>query len=173
MTTTTTPPRWAVWAAYAVPLINLPSALWRIALVAGVPLGFDDATRLDGPGYSTSLTMYILALTVVTELVALVTLGLVRPWGEVWPRWIPLLGGRNIPRRLPPLLAYPGAVAMTAIWVFAIFNGTNRLIEVIDVSSVGEIILMVCYLPLLAWGPLLAAVTFSYQRRRRPAAAAR
>lgn len=29
----TAPPRWAVWAAYAVPLCVLPSALWRLSLV--------------------------------------------------------------------------------------------------------------------------------------------
>jgi hypothetical protein len=31
-------PRWAVLAAHAVPLITLPSGLWRIALVAGAPV---------------------------------------------------------------------------------------------------------------------------------------
>ncbi|MFD3873080.1 hypothetical protein [Streptomyces sp. NPDC058623] len=34
-------PRWAVLTAYAVPLVTLPSGLWRIALVAGLPVASD------------------------------------------------------------------------------------------------------------------------------------
>ncbi|MEU5784513.1 hypothetical protein [Micromonospora lupini] len=36
---------------------------------------------------------------------ALLPLALVQHWGEVWPRWVPLLAGRTIPRRL---LLVPG-----------------------------------------------------------------
>ncbi len=32
---------------------------------------------------------------------AALTVGLVRPWGKVWPSWVPRLGGR----RVPPLIA--------------------------------------------------------------------
>ncbi|MCF2434810.1 hypothetical protein LV779_08895 [Streptomyces thinghirensis] len=33
----------------------------------------------------------------MSEALALLTLGLVRPWGEVVPRRVPLLGGRPVP----------------------------------------------------------------------------
>lgn len=31
-------PRWAVLAAHTVPLVTVPSGLWRIAQVAGLPV---------------------------------------------------------------------------------------------------------------------------------------
>ncbi|WP_141746805.1 hypothetical protein [Streptomyces agglomeratus] len=76
-------PRWAVLAAYAVPLVTLPSGLWRIALVAGLPVASDPVRTGWG-------VLYVLTLTAVSEALALLTLGLVQPWGEVVPRWIPL-----------------------------------------------------------------------------------
>ena len=45
-------------------------------------------------------SVYIIALTLVTEAAALLTLGFVRPWGERLPGWIPLLG-RAAWRRAP------------------------------------------------------------------------
>ena len=33
----------------------------------------------------------------LTDALALLTLGLVRPWGEIVPVWVPRLGGRRIP----------------------------------------------------------------------------
>ncbi|MGW3581096.1 hypothetical protein ACWDM8_07195 [Streptomyces rubiginosohelvolus] len=32
----------------------------------------------------------------LTELIAILTIGLVRGWGEVAPAWIPLIGGRRV-----------------------------------------------------------------------------
>ena len=34
-------------------------------------------------------SVYVLSLSLITEAVALLTLGLVRPWGERAPAWIP------------------------------------------------------------------------------------
>ena len=43
----------------------------------------------------------------------IVTLGLIRPWGESWPRWIPLLAGRRILVALPTVLGGLAALAAT------------------------------------------------------------
>jgi hypothetical protein len=43
----------------------------------------------------------------------IVTLGLVRPWVEVWPRWIPFLAGRRIPVVVPTTLGGLAALAIT------------------------------------------------------------
>ncbi|MFD9243397.1 hypothetical protein ACFV0D_15960, partial [Streptomyces sp. NPDC059556] len=85
-------PRWAVLAAHAVPLVTLPSGLWRLALVAGFPVTRDAGWRSMGLGES----VYVVSLSVVSELLAFLTLGLVRSWGEVFPRWMPFLGGRRV-----------------------------------------------------------------------------
>lgn len=74
-------PRWAVLAAHAVPLVTLPSGLWRLALVAGLPVTQDADLGAMSPGES----VYVVSLSVVSELLAFLTLGLVRSWGEVFP----------------------------------------------------------------------------------------
>ena len=93
MTTTTVAavPRWADRVALAVPLLLLPSGLWRIALGVGIPMGFSGelAGIFSAPGW---ITPYVFALSILTEAFALLTLGLVRPWGEVVPRWVPWVG---------------------------------------------------------------------------------
>ena len=44
----------------------------------------------------------------------IVTLGLIRPWGEIWPRWVPFLAGRRVPVALPTILGGLAALAITA-----------------------------------------------------------
>ncbi len=39
---------------------------------------------------------YVLTLSVLSEVIALLAIGLVRGWGEVVPRWIPFLGGLSL-----------------------------------------------------------------------------
>jgi hypothetical protein len=156
-------PRWARTAAHLVPAATLPSGLWRIALVLGVvqaPLDHGAATAVDGLGNAAA----IVALSVVAEGAALLTLGLIRPWGERVPAWIPLIGGRRIPPYAVIAPAALGALALQAIWTFAFVN-VFRL--GLGFSSPGwEALLIACYLPLLAWAPLLAATTWAYWRRR-------
>ncbi|MFE6986280.1 hypothetical protein [Streptomyces griseus] len=101
-------PRWAELAARAVPWCVLPSGLWRVAVIIGMALGL-----LEG-GTSIAEETYMLALTVVSELLALLTLGLVRPWGEILPRRFPLVGGRRVPVAAAVVPAALGAFAVTA-----------------------------------------------------------
>ncbi len=163
------PPRWAVRAAHAVPLLVLPSGLWRVALVAGVPIGYAAHVPPGGVQLPPWEPFYILGLSVVSELAALLTLGLVRPWGEVVPRWIPFLGGRRVRPPAAVVPAYTAATFITLIWAWSIPRAVlgigSGLGEIF--SPIGHAVLAVCYLPLLAWRPLLFAVAFSYHRRTR------
>ncbi|WP_241562101.1 hypothetical protein [Streptomyces hoynatensis] len=159
----TPPPRWAVRAAHLTACLALPSGLWRIALVAGLPLGFDMSGT--GPGER----LYIVSLSVVSELLALLTLGLVRPWGEVLPGWVPLLGGRRVGTRTAVVPALLGAAGLAFVWGFAFLNAATRP-WIVD-GTAQRVLFVACYLPLLAWAPLLAAVALAYHRRRtRPGA---
>jgi hypothetical protein len=159
---TTPAPRWAVRTAHIVPLCVLPSGLWRIALVAGVAGYHGRLKPWEGP--------YILSLTVVSEALALLTFGLVRPWGEVVPGRIPFLGGRRIPVMAAVIPAALGAFAVTAIWTFATVNSPNLADGSMGLRGAALWAVYACYAPLLAWGPLLALVTAAYYRRRRRAA---
>jgi hypothetical protein len=157
------PPRWAVVIAHVAAVTPLPSAIWRVLLVFGLTAGYTEMglARLDigGSGW-----VYLVILSVVTELAALLTLGLVQPWGEVVPRWIPFVGGRAIPSEPVVIAAGIGAVALTVLWTPLLLWWS---IDHTDMTPVGAVVVGTLYLPLVAWGPLLAAVTVSHALRRK------
>jgi hypothetical protein len=155
------PPRWAVRAAHATALVTLPTGIWRLLLAAGHPAGYTDA-GYEAMGIAGWGVAYVVGLSAVTEVLALLTLGLVRPWGEVAPRWIPWLGGRRVPPRAVTVTAALGAVALTALWTpFALWWTVPHP----AMTDLGNTAVGFLYLPLIAWGPLLGAVTVSYYRR--------
>ncbi|MQS11004.1 hypothetical protein F7Q99_01580 [Streptomyces kaniharaensis] len=165
---TTTPapaPRWAIRAAHAAALTTVPSGLWRIALAFGLPVGYsDEVLRQDFsiPGWG---VVYVVALSVVSEALALLTIGLVRPWGEVVPRWVPFVGGRRVPPLAAVVPAALGALSLTVLWSDFLFWWVDEQHPALD--GPWQDIVGVFYQPLVLWGPLLAAVTFSYYRRHR------
>lgn len=171
---TAPPPRWAVWSARAVPLILLPSTLWRFALGAGIPVGFTGQLAQDFAAPGWIITPYVIALSLVAEGFALLTLGLVQPWGEILPRWLPILGGRTIPVLVAVVPAAFGAAAVTllsfamaATWYGPENNGSPEAPQ-----GIAGLIMTLCYAPMLAWGPLVIAVTVAYYRRRTDSSSA-
>ena len=159
--------RWVRAAAYAVPLCVLPSALWRLwTLADGLPPGCRQAMRPWEP-------YYVAGLSVVSFGAALLTIGLVRPWGEVVPGWVPLAGGRTVPVRAAVVAAGVGATFIFAVYAFALLNPVLHFREAAEVPGCpsplegpGAWVAVASYAPLLAWGPLLVAVTVAYYRRR-------
>ncbi|MBN0045238.1 hypothetical protein JS756_14175 [Streptomyces actuosus] len=159
-------PRWAVRTAYAVPLLTLPSSLWRLALAAGLPV-------TSQPLHTGWGVAYVLVLTAVTEGLALLTLGLVQPWGEVVPRWIPLIGGRPVRPLAAVVPALVGSFVLFALSLLVGFvQGGNLADGVLTDTRAQTVFLAVCYTPLLAWAPLLAVSAIAYYRRRTTSAPA-
>ncbi|MGI5324227.1 hypothetical protein [Actinomadura nitritigenes] len=170
-------PRWARVAALAVPFAVLPSSLWRIAAVAlHLPIirhtGGDESGDL--PSWM-PIELYVVLLSVLSELLAFTAVGLVSTWGEVFPRWVPFLRGRRVPTLVAVVPGAIGAAILTCLWtwVFVMLAfGRNIAGERLAADSPlnadtwqGALV-VVAYVPLAAWGPLLAAVTFAYYRRR-------
>ncbi|AEM85569.1 hypothetical protein [Streptomyces violaceusniger] len=155
-------PSWARRVAAAALWASAPSALWRLAVVLGVPLGLAeseyDSMLIPGWGY-----LVVPLLSAFQEALAFLTLGLVRPWGEVWPGWIPGLRGRRIPVYAAVVPAALGALACTIYGVLFMWTTLHADMEI---TRWGEWLMNVCYVPLVAWGPLLAVVTVHYYRRR-------
>ena len=159
--------RWIKVAAYAVPLCVLPSALWRLwALADGPPPGCRQAMQGWEP-------YYITGLSVVSFGAALLTIGLVRPWGEVVPRWIPLVGGWTVPVRAAVTAAGLGATLIFGVYAYALVNPIFRFRVAPDdpgcpspLEGPGAWVAVASYAPVLAWGPLLVVVTVAYYRRR-------
>ncbi|MFG2972619.1 hypothetical protein ACGFYY_06395 [Streptomyces sp. NPDC048331] len=166
-------PRWARICAYAIPFTVLPSGLWRLGLL------FVDHSSADSgqlPDWL-PLEVYVVILSVVSELLAFTAVGLVASWGEVFPRRLPVLGGRRIPVAVAVVPAALGAVALTGLWtvlaLVAEVTGTTIQGDPVpadfpsEVGGWSALWFYVCYAPLILWGPLLGVVTVAYWRRRR------
>ncbi|MEV4254031.1 hypothetical protein AB0J52_12810 [Spirillospora sp. NPDC049652] len=164
-------PRWIEWTARAASLTTLPSGLWRIALGVGVPVGFSgELADMYRPGWT--MTPYVIVLSLAAEGLAMLTMGLVRPWGETVPSWVPFLGGRSIPPLAAVVPASLGALAVTAITLVGAVTWADpaAMGDPDAPHGVAGAVMTACYAPLLAWGPLLAIVTTAYylRRTRRP-----
>jgi hypothetical protein len=175
--------RWARVAALAVPFTLLPSSAWRIAVCTfHAPIARGDlmagVTASGLPGVP--LAAYVVMLSVVSELLAFTAVGLVSTWGEVFPRWLPGLRGRRVPALAAVVPAGLGAAVLTLLWTWtAVALGLGLRIDGRPQAanaplSFGDwqgLLAVAAYAPLLLWGPLLAAVTVSYWKRRRRAGA--
>jgi hypothetical protein len=163
MTTFTAPvPRWSRFAAHAVTFLVLPSSLWRIGVALGANLGYTDAGRAALVGDTAWGPAYMIALSVLGEVAALLTLALVQSRAAEVPWWSPVFGGRPLPRPFVLAAAWTGVALTAAIWTPFLMWWT---MPHDDMTTTGALLVGFLYLPLVAWAPLLAAVTASYQRR--------
>lgn len=154
--------------AHAVPLVVLPSSLWRLPVAFGFDMGMVDPEA--GPWVWWALP-YTLGLIAATELLAYLTVGLVSGWGEAAPPWIPLVGGRRVPRLAAVIPAAIGGALLTALWTVEPILGAFGLFGLTTLefrNGWWEAIGIAAYAPLALWGPMLLAVTASYSQRRRP-----
>ncbi|MFB4301294.1 hypothetical protein [Actinomadura sp. NTSP31] len=170
-------PRWARTAAFAVPLAVLPSSLWRIAAVAlHLPIIRDAGSDASGnlPPWL-PIELYVVLLSVVSELLAFTAVGLVSTWGEVFPRWVPFLRGRRVPTLAAVVPGAIGATVLTVLWTWAVgmlafgrdLAGDRLTADApVNFETWQGVLAVVAYVPLVAWGPLLGAVTLAYCRRR-------
>jgi hypothetical protein len=168
-------PRWVVWCAYATTLTVLPSSVWRIALVvAGADL-IHEAPSVGGRGpVLWEGAGYVITLSVVSELLAYLTVGLVATWGEVVPRWIPGLGGRGVPVLAALVPASVGAAICTVIWPYALLmlalgRKVNGAVGTVQFTGWQSVAFWIAYGPLVLWGPLVWVVIVHYWRRRTAA----
>lgn len=135
-------------------------------MVAGFSLGYQPAWITDN---ATSIADrgWLIVLSSTTECLALLTIGLVRPWGEVLPDWVPMLGGRRIPSLAASVPAAVGAVLLTLLWAMNPVLFTDLFHDPLEPQGGWRTLMASCYLPLMLWGPLLGAVTWDYRRRTK------
>ncbi|MFD2026501.1 hypothetical protein [Promicromonospora aerolata] len=129
----------------------LPYALIRLTWLTPWPqLGFD--------GMDMSTRIWGLALSSGAWLGFFLTLGLIRPWGEVFPRWMPGLAGRRVPIAAA---AVPGGL----IAVTLSFSALPMLLLGRE-HSIGDQIIGAIAFPCWYWGPALALAVWGYVAHR-------
>jgi hypothetical protein len=153
--------RWATWTAVAIPTSY---AVVRLAWAAGIPFGISAEFLHDMQ--ETGIVWAGAGLGAFALAGAVLTMGLVQRWGEVFPRWMVGLAGRPVPIRLATVPATLVAVFVTSASVaFLTADGFLTMFT-------GGISLAT--LPMLlwpVWGVALGAATLAYHLRRRGACA--
>ncbi|MEQ4205563.1 NYN domain-containing protein [Actinopolymorpha sp. B17G11] len=152
--------RWAVGVAVAIPV---GYAATRYAWALGIPWGVTQEL-LDELGAAVYLGAGLATLAVAG---AILTLGLVQRWGEVFPWWMVGLRGRRVPVMLAVVPAGIVSVVVASAGVmFVRFAVTGRFAAMFpggDSDVAGWLPEM--FWPL--WGAALAAAAFAYWLRRR------
>jgi hypothetical protein len=148
--------RWAVAVAVVIPLIY---AATRWAWALGIPLGISEEFLREGQ--AEGLWIAGAGLGMVAALGAILTLGLVQEWGEIFPRWVPGLAGKRVPPTLaivPALIVAPFVTSAGLAYV-RMFIKLGFPLE--EWTTIGPELLW----PF--WGASLAAATLAYYLRRR------
>ncbi len=97
-----------------------------------------------------------LALSSGSWFALVLTIGLIRPWGEVFGRWIPVLRGRRVP---VAAAAVPGGI-VAAMLCFA-------AVPFLMQAALGGSIELMLIFPCWFWGPALALAVWGYAGHRR------
>lgn len=151
--------RWgrrATWIAVAAPLFYCATR-WAWAL--GFSLGIDPAAYQDGKEQGLWLAGAALASLGLGG--AILTLGLIQQWGEVFPRWMIGLRGR----RVPPMLAVIPAMLVSVLVISASFMYIR--IVIIDGVTPSTWPLSLPEAFWWVWGGALFVAALAYLRRRR------
>ncbi|MFE5869260.1 hypothetical protein ACFQ6V_11470 [Streptomyces roseifaciens] len=155
------PPRWAVRAAYASALSATVGfiplhALWAV----GIPLWADQDKFREW--YAQGGGPYLFVLNGLALVAGILALGLVRPWGVVFPSWTPFLAGRRVPRRTLAATAFTVSAFLLLYTVWAAVQTVNSFND----DAVFSPWIVVYGIPqFLVWGVGLAIAAHSYRRR--------
>jgi len=157
--------RWEDWLArHRVALTVLaalgpvPYAIARASWLTPWPLFAPSADVLDAMP-TARVTGLIIGAGAAAA--CILTLGLVLPWGRIFPRWIPRIGGAPVPVWFA---AVPG---FTAAVLLLISTGPMIALSLSGTTSPGEAVTLNLALPFWFWGPTLFLAVWAYVARRR------
>ena len=160
--------RWGRIAVYVAMVVPVFYAITRYAWALGIPLGI--SKEFLRRGQENGMWTSGLFLATFSLVGAVLMLGLVQRWGEVFPRWMIGLAGRRVPIALGVVPASIVSVLMMvggiAMWSgFAQMVGKSVAGGTEDIGIIG--IAPTALFPV--WGIALAVATLGYYYRRRGA----
>jgi hypothetical protein len=146
-------------------------ALTRYAWALGFPLGMSEEFLRRGQESGMWTSGLFLATFGLAG--AVLTLGLVQRWGEVFPRWMIGLAGRRVPLALAVVPASLVSVLLV-VGGIGIWSGLDQMVANLaaggaeDIEITGAILFQVGPTLLFpVWGVALAVATLGYYYRRR------
>ncbi|HTX89790.1 MAG TPA: hypothetical protein VMC09_01125 [Anaerolineales bacterium] len=168
------PDRAARWGRIAVVLAMVAPVFYaftRYAWALGFPLGMSEEYLRQGQKSGMWTSGLFLATFGLAG--AVLMLGLVQRWGEVFPRWMVGLAGRRVPIALAVVPASLVSVLLV-VGGIVIGSGLGQMVANLTASGVegGEIAGAIIFqlgptLLFPVWGLALAAATLGYYYRRR------
>jgi hypothetical protein len=150
--------RWGRWAVLLACVAPLPYEITRVAWFLGFPLGITPEFLAMMQGTPGMLTIG-LGCAIASMVGGVLTRGLVRGWGEVYPRWLWFRAGGRVP---PALAVVPASVVAVLLIPAGLMNFRGSITR--DTWAL--------YVPStfwLVWGVALGAATLAYHLRRRTA----
>lgn len=167
-TTPASAKRWGRWATYVAVAAPLIYAGTRYAWALGIPLGISEEFLRQGQ----EIGLWVVGAALATLAVAggMLTLGLTQRWGEVFPGWIPLIGGRRVP---PGLAVVPASIVALLVTSAGLMFWRMTLTGSFPLGDFGDLTLENAWAALLPeliwpiWGVALAAAALAYYLRRR------
>jgi hypothetical protein len=144
--------RWGRLAVVIAAVCALPYGLVRLTWLTQWPIGGDAAALAAEP----EMRLHGLLLGAAALAGAVLTTGLVSHWGEVWPRWMPVVRRRRVP---VAAAVVPGALVAALFTVAAIPMSVMAVAE-------GQPVMLLLF-PFPVWGPALGAAVLAYALRRR------
>lgn len=162
--------RWGRIAVYASIVVPIIYAINRYAFALGIPMGIsEEYLRLGQERGMWVMGAFMASFGLVG---AVLTLGLMQRWGEVFPRWMLGLAGRRVPIALAVV---PAAIVSVLLVVggIAMWSGYAQMVAQ-ALAGGAENIDFLAELPTTLfpfWGVALAVATLGYYYRRRGACA--
>jgi hypothetical protein len=155
---------WSV-AACLLPVLGftLPHLLWW--------MGFGmSAQELQEIRADIGHPVYMAAIVLAPAAGGLLTLGLGHRWGQQFPSWVPVLGGRRVPRMLALV---PAAMVTVALVVYGCIGlwmiGSDLAAGAVTVSGLAEEwIGLLTEIVFVAWGVALGLAALGYHQVTRP-----
>ncbi|MFB7249770.1 hypothetical protein [Microbacterium sp. NPDC056234] len=143
-------------------LCAVPYTFARLTWLTPWPM-FGGSAEMFAESPGTQLTGLMLGSAILFG--GVLTLGLVRPWGERFPRWMAGLGGRAVPPALAILPAGFVSVLFTAGGIEFAAEGLGSPAGTVDTLYV------MAMFPFWLWGPLLGLAAWAYAMHRADRAA--
>jgi hypothetical protein len=156
--------RWGRIAVYVAMVVPVFYAVTRYAWALGIPLGMSEEHLLRGQESGTWISGLFLATFGLVG--AVLMLGLVQRWGEVFPNWMIGLAGRRVPIALAVV---PASIVSVLLMVggIAIWSSYAQMADAAVASGQDMGIVVGPAALFLIWGAALAVATLGYYYRRR------